>query len=118
MSRPMHGIEDSDRRRTRRIPLSVPLEFAWRGLTHRARTEDLNRDGALVQSPITCPAGTILEVTNLYSRRKARFRVVWAWFGEREGTGRYRLGLESVDLDDEFWGVSFAIPEMGATSVR
>jgi hypothetical protein len=107
-------IEDDERRRWRRIPLEVPLQFEWKGATHHARTADLSRDGALVLAPVTCPAGTELEVVNLHSQRRGRFRVVWAWFGDGSLTGRYKLGLQSVDSQGSFWGVSSAAPPPGA----
>jgi len=103
-----------DRRRSRRIPLEVPLQFDWKGATHHARTTDLSRDGALVLAPVTCPAGSEIEVVNLHSQRRARFRVVWAWFGDGSPTGRYKLGLEALDRESSFWGETFATPPIGA----
>jgi hypothetical protein len=106
------GVE---RRSSRRIALEVPLQFEWKGATHHARTSDLSRDGALVLAPITCPAGTELEVVNLHSQRRGRFRVVWAWFGDASSpSGRYKLGLQALDTQRSFWGVSYATPPEGA----
>jgi len=110
----MDPSRDDERRRSRRIPLEVPLQFAWKGATHHARTVDLSREGAMVFAPVTCPAGTELEIVNLHSQRRGRFRVVWAWFGDGSATGRYKLGLEAVETHGSFWGLTYGTPPIGA----
>jgi len=92
----------------------VPLQFEWKGVTHHARTADLSRQGALVLAPVTCPAGTELEIVNLHSQRRARFRVVWAWFGDESPAARYKLGLEAVEMQGSFWGATYATPPAGS----
>ena len=97
-----------ERRRVQRIPHAVPVEFSWKGQARRAKTEDLNRVGALIVSPVTCPAGTVLEITNLSNGCTACFRVAWAWFGDTDGVDRFKLGLEAAEPKDDFWGPEVA----------
>ena len=99
---------NDERRRVQRIPHAVRLEFSWKGQAWRAKTQDLNRVGALIASPVTCPAGTLLDITNLDNGRTACFRVAWAWFGDTDGVDRFKLGLEAAEPKDDFWGLELA----------
>jgi hypothetical protein len=87
--------EDDDGRRTCRIPLTERFPCVWNGATDRAQTENLNRDGTLILSPMTCRTWTVIEVTSSHDRDAAQCRAVWAGSWETGGSGRVELGVHA-----------------------
>jgi len=100
-------LPDDERRRSRRVAMRCPLTLRWRETVHRARTAVVNDHGALVLSPFTCPQGTVLDVENPETGRRARARVVWGWFGDAKQGSRFRLGVEFLEALSGFWGEEY-----------
>lgn len=100
-------LPDDERRRSRRVAMQCPLTLRWKESEHRGQTAVINDHGALVLSPFTCPRGTVLEVENAETGRRARARVVWGWFGDAQQRSRFRLGLEFLREHRGFWGEDY-----------
>lgn len=97
-------LDGSERRRSPRISLEVPLELEWRGGSHHAKTALVNDGGALVLSPIFCPLRAQLTVRNVRTGAQADFSVVWSWVDEGQKGLKCRLGLELQESCPGFWG--------------
>lgn len=116
---PLTLLPDDERRRSRRVAVHTPLTLRWKESAHEGLTAVINDHGAMVLSPFTCPKGSVLEVENPATRRSARARVVWGWFGDARSERRFRLGLEFVESRPGFWGQEYeAVARDRSTPVR
>ncbi len=125
-----------ERRRSQRVKLTIPLRIhavdeAGRAFQCDARTVDLNRHGARIQIPRLLAAGQIIHVLNVANRREADFRVVGAVspLGQEGGVfgvvgpvsedpaKRRGYGVECLDTNLNFWGITFPRLAGGASSL-
>lgn len=103
-------IRDHERRRAERVMIRIPIRMlatapGGANVNESAEAVVVSRNGALLQTRSALPSGTIIEVTNHFSKSAEKFRVVWA--SDRQTTGQYNLGVESVVPREGFWGVRF-----------
>ena len=61
--------------------------------------------GAMIWTSRMLQVGTEVELTNRFSQRTAKFRVVWVK-DQRDGE-LWETGVESLQPLDDFWGVRF-----------
>jgi|SRR6266849_1507009 len=61
--------------------------------------------GAMVRMSRALEIGTEVELTNRFSQRTAKFRVVWVK-AQQDG-GFWEIGIQSVQPLGDFWGVRF-----------
>ena len=90
----------------RRLRWSLPVLVDWNKTVYTASTEDLSASGARLKTPVCFAPGSVVNVTNLQSGRKTRFRVVWG-NPERGSDDCYRLGVQMLTQSDGFWGFDF-----------
>jgi hypothetical protein len=99
------GTAVVEKRRSPRIMLRVPLRVEIGTAACSAHTVIVSRHGALILSRLAGVEGTRLDVWNLESGEKARFRVVFD--GGEELPGLHKLGIEPVDDLPGFWGPEY-----------
>ena len=92
-------------RRSPRILFQVPLRIRADAGTVRGHTVVVNRQGALVLSPLRVPEDTLIKVENALSGASLLCRV--AFCGGEELPGLYKLGIEILGPADGFWGNEF-----------
>ena len=99
--------QPSERRRSGRVALRIPVEIEGVARTHRGATVVVNDDGALVISPTACREGELLTVRNLMTGRTAVFRVTTLRPRDVHLRG-FPLGVAMVgDSAREFWGALY-----------
>ena len=107
----MHSIfRDRERRRTERVMIRIPIRVLATApggmhVNESGEAVVVSRNGALLQTRSALPSGTIIEITNHFSKNAEKFRVIWA--SDKQSTGQYSLGVESVTPREGFWGVRF-----------
>lgn len=120
---------NSERRRSDRLMLRVPLRVSWLQGTERVEcnghTTSINRHGARVQVPRPLPDGATVRMVNAASTREADFRVVGLVAPLTGEGGVYGMAGPLVNgssrLDpsnaqftwagEAFWGIHFPPPE-------
>jgi hypothetical protein len=107
-----------ERRRTLRVSITVPLTI--HGTTDEgekfsayARSQSVNRNGALLQLDQVVVVGQVLQLINDNSDRTAESRVVSI---KRDREGKTLVAVEFVTPDANFWHMTFPIP--GAKPLR
>jgi hypothetical protein len=105
-----HLPQELERRRSPRVVLEQPLQISWRNAHHGGRTSVVSAHGALVLTPFSCPEGSILKVTNLFTGLSAHGRVVASSpMGSAFDPGM-RFGIEFIDAQPHFWGARYESP--------
>jgi hypothetical protein len=99
------GVGSIESRRSPRILFQVPLRLSANGGTVRGHTVVVNRQGALVLSPLRVSEETLLKVENALSGASLLCRVVFC--GGEELPGLYKLGIEILGPSVDFWGKEF-----------
>ena len=89
-------------RRSPRILYQVPLAISANGLTVRGHTVVVNRDGALVLSPLRLREETLVKVQNVLSGATLLGRV--AFCGGEDLPGLFKVGIEILGACAGFWG--------------
>lgn len=105
------------KRRTRRIPLTVPLEVSGKDVqrctfTLTTTATSLNRNGASLHLNRDLAVGSVVVVQNSRGTRSS-VRIVTQTIA---GDGVYMYGvefLEEADSGKDFWGISFPAPSQG-----
>ncbi len=107
----MEEIQPFERRRlVGRVNMRVPVEVRTTvadgsALEEVTYTGVVGVLGAMVRMSRTLEIGAELELTNRFSQRTARFRVVWV---KRPQEGDlWEIGVESLQPLGDFWGVRF-----------
>ena len=98
----------SERRRSTRVLLVIPVEVAWTSpngvrVQEHAETEVVNVHGALLRTKARLPKGSVVELTRLRTHEKTRGRVVFT--SESGLDGLFRAGVELDMPGEKFWGV-------------
>jgi len=109
--------QTSNRRRSARFPLGVPLDVAWRGpenvlAREAAETLEVNTYGAVLRMTTHPPVGTRIELTNRLSQEAAPAHVT--------GVRPSKLGGVAVELlmpSETFWGITYRLKK-AATDLR
>jgi PilZ domain len=124
-----------EKRRSQRVKLSIPLRIhgidgAGKPYQCDARTVDLNRHGARIQISRLLAGGETIRVFNAVNRREADFRVAGPVSPQTKDGGvfgvvgpisedpakRQGYGIESLDHNLNFWGITFPRPVQGESS--
>jgi hypothetical protein len=98
-----------ERRRSRRMATRVPLEVRVGDVSRVALTADINRDGAVMRSPIPWAIGIQLEIKNQRTGLTALGRVVWR--SEPDPAGFYSVGIEFAGVVSDFWGADYRLAD-------
>ena len=98
------------RRQDRRVHMRVPVEVRTTmadgsPLEEETHTGIVGVSGAMVRMSCGLEIGTELELTNRFSQRTAKFRVVWVKAPEESDL--WEIGIESIQPLGDFWGVRF-----------
>jgi hypothetical protein len=99
------GVGSIEGRRSPRILFQVPLRISADGAMVRGHTVVVNRQGALVLSPLRVSEETLLKVENALNGASLLCRVVFC--GGEELPGLYKLGIEILGPAAGFWGNEF-----------
>ena len=96
----------TDRRRTPRVLLEIPVVVKWKdksGKTYAepSTTKIVNAYGALLVLKQPVALGTELEITNLSTQAAVKARV--AWIGSSPPEGGQEVGVEIGTADPDFW---------------
>jgi hypothetical protein len=99
-----------ERRRGERVLIRIPVKIHGLAKDNKLVTEDaetvvVSRVGALLRCRVALKMGGSAEVTNGFTRKGEKFRVVWV--SEQPKQGYFDIGLEFLTPHDEFWGISF-----------
>jgi len=107
---PKNSTGESERRRSTRVLLVIPVEVAWtsregQGCTEKAETEVVSQHGAMLRMPTRLAPGTKLRIDRQANRQSCEARVVGV--GNPSPDGLARVAVEMTVPSDTFWGVSF-----------
>lgn len=107
-----------ERRRTLRVSITVPITVHGQDengdkFRVKAKSQSVNRHGALLQIDQTMVVGQMLILVNENSDRTVESRVVSA---KRDREGKSHVGVEFTSPDSNFWHMSFPLP--GAKPLR
>ena len=99
-------LTSSDRRRTPRVLLEIPVLVKWTDNSGSQResfatTRIVNADGGLLTLRELVSDGTLLELTNTKTKAKAQAKVVWSGLAQSEGEFDVAIELEASGKD--FW---------------
>ncbi|MGH9804649.1 MAG: hypothetical protein ACRD4D_05715 [Candidatus Acidiferrales bacterium] len=99
----------SDRRRSPRVLLVIPVEVAWTSpsgvrVQEHAETEIVNAHGALLRMKARLPRGAVVQLTRIRTHDKAEARVVFT--SDPGLDGLFRAGVELAAPGEKFWGVT------------
>lgn len=98
------------KRRDERVLIRVPVEVRavaqdGREVDETAETAVISRFGALLRTRSRPKEGSTLTLKTRFSEDAQEFRVVW--LGEKQGDGRWEVGVEAVNPHEDFWGIRF-----------
>jgi len=114
----MMNPTDTQRRRSQRVRLAVPLTVVWTtpgGVQHNqpAKTEVVNAHGGLLQMKEPYPGfKEVIELSHSSTARSCKGRVVWIF--EPEDGQLARIAIELAAPSETFWGINF--PPVPSTS--
>ncbi len=108
---------ESDRRRSTRVLLVIPVDVAWTskdGLSvqEHAETEVVSQHGAMLRMGTRLPVGVQVELRRPANGLSGKARVVGV--GNPSPDGMARVAVELTVPSDAFWGISF--PPMTAAA--
>jgi hypothetical protein len=103
-------MAESNRRRTERLLLSIPVRVEGFGVSgqkfsENTRTVIINRHGASIQLKQPVTPGLTLTISNLMANRGAEFRVVGPTQPRSDEGGEW--GVECKDEKRNIWGIDF-----------
>ncbi len=98
------------KRRSQRLMLRIPIEVAGSGpdgvpFKEKTYTLTVNRHGAGIVLLTPVRLQSVLTITNTTNMRSSPFAVVTRI--EKSTTGVPEWGIESAELDPNFWGINF-----------
>jgi hypothetical protein len=99
-----------ERRRGERVLIRIPVKVHGLAKDHKHVTEDaetvvVSRVGALLRCRAAFKIGAQVDVTNGFTQKDEKFRVVWV--SEQPKQGYFDVGIEFLTAHDEFWGIRF-----------
>jgi hypothetical protein len=102
----------TERRKTQRFPVTVPIEANWRGsnglaLKEQAIAKQVNANGGLLEMSNYPAMGSRITLTNFLSAETAEARVL-ATPSSREGVS-HGIIVELVVPSESFWGVNLQV---------
>lgn len=114
---PLSKPPDSDRRRSTRVLLVMPVEVKWMTkdgpwVQEHGETEIVSQHGAMLRMKSRISPGTLIEVRRPEVGASAKAKVVGV--GNPSSDGLARMAVEMTAPNDSFWGVTFP-PVAGQT---
>jgi hypothetical protein len=101
-------MEDSEpRRRSVRQKICLPVLLEYEGSFITAHTGVISPVGTLVLSPQDWPLETELEIENPRIPEASSAKCKVAWQGGEARPGLYKLGLEFIEPQPNFWGADY-----------
>ena len=99
-----------EKRKIARQKMVLPVKFSVAKESLLALTLDITRFGARLGAlRAKLQPGTIVDLQR--GQKKARFRIIWV---RQLAPNEMQAGVESVDLQENFWGVSLAEEKPGS----
>jgi hypothetical protein len=93
-----------EKRKNPRKKMVLPVKFSVAKESLLAHTLDITRSGARIGAlRARLQPGTIVDLQR--GQKKAKFRIVWV---RQLASNEMQAGIESIDLQDNFWGVGLA----------
>ena len=87
------------------VPMALP---EWEEARARHKVEgwtiDISPKGCLAVVPQGFPVGQKLDLINLVNKNVSKAILIWRG---HEGRSGWELGLELVDVPEDFWGLDF-----------
>ena len=113
-------LEASNRRRSERVILRVPIQLSakmpdGRRICIEAYTLVVNAHGGLLDIGLELLAGQPVLLNNLKTERVATAKVVRV---KRSGVGRFSVAVEFEFPAPSFWPVSFPPPDWSCVAIR
>ena len=107
---PKSSPAESERRRSTRVLLVIPVEVAWMTkegtpCQEKAETEVVSHHGAMLRMRTRLPQGTKLKISRPANQQSSEARVVGV--GNPSQDGLARVAVEMTAASDTLWGVSF-----------
>ena len=107
-----------ERRRTQRVNITVPVtvqgqDDAGEKFSVQAKSQSINRHGALLHLEQVVVIGQTLQLINENSNRRVEGRVVSV---KHDRDKKTYVGVEFVSSDSNFWHMTFPLP--GARPLR
>lgn len=101
-----------ERRRTLRVAITVPITVHGQDESGdkfrvKAKSESVNKNGALIQLDEPVAVGQMLILVNENSDRTVEGRVVSV---RRDRENKSHVGIEFTSPDSNFWHMSFPLP--------
>lgn len=101
-----------ERRRTLRVAITIPITVHGQDESGdkfrvKAKSESVNRHGALIQLDEPVAVGQMLILVNENSDRTVEGRVVSV---RRDKENKTHVGVEFTSADSNFWHMSFPLP--------
>lgn len=101
-----------ERRRTLRVSINVPITVHGQDengdkFRVKARSQSVNRHGALIQLDEPVVVGQMLILVNENSDRTVECRVVSV---KHDKERKAQVGVEFISPDSNFWHMSFPLP--------
>jgi len=101
-------------RRSARFSLSVPLDVTWQTrqsaiVKEEAEAAEVNVHGALLQMKGRPPAGTEVELTNRFSNKVAKAKVI-----DLRPPKFDMVAVELLEPSETFWGITFRLKKAAA----
>ncbi len=102
-----------ERRRGERVLIRIPVQVHGLSKDNKIVTEDaetvvVSRIGGLLRCRTAFKMGGNAEVTNGFTKKGEKFRVVWV--SDQAKQGFFDVGIEFLTPAEEFWGISFPAP--------
>jgi len=92
----------------KRVNCRVPVAVEWEEARARHKVEgwtiDISPKGCLAVVPQGFPVGQKLDLINLVNKNISKAILIWRG---HEGRSGWELGLELVDVPEDFWGLDF-----------
>jgi hypothetical protein len=94
----------AEKRKVARKKMVLPVKFSLANESVMVHTLDITRSGARLGAlRARLQPGTIVDLQR--GQKRAKFRIIWV---RQLASNEIQAGIESVDLQANFWGVSFA----------
>jgi len=106
----------TERRKSSRFPVTVPIEVSWRGpdgmsIKQPATAKQVNANGGLLEMASFPEVGSRITLTNFLSAEAAEARVL-ATPTSREGVSSGII-VELITPSENFWGVNLQVKKAG-----
>src|ERR1700737_1267375 len=99
-----------EKRKSLRIKMGMPVKGSIDKVTHLAHTIDITHTGARLGA-LRTPLQPGMIISLQRGSKKAKFRITWT---RQVAPNELQAGVESLELQDNFWGVDLSDRERDA----